>query len=295
MQIGVRLPGGREGTRENIERAARWAEALGFASLWLSDHVIMPARVDAAYPYASDHRWPHRPEHPWIDPLVALAWAGAVAPSLQLGTSVIVLPLRHPIHLAKQVASLDFLSGGRVVLGVGAGWMAEEFQLLGVPFEDRGRRSVEMVRLMRRLWTGEPVTFEGRIWRVPFGQMAPAPAQRPVPIVWGGHTEPTYRRIARVGDGWHPLRLSIDEVRAGLARIYALAMEFGRDPTSLTTIVRPGAPLTRAELDDYRAMGIAHIVIDPPVAGAALEGFRDVMEQVAALAGLRPRGSVETG
>jgi probable F420-dependent oxidoreductase len=289
VRIGVRLPGGRDMTRETLERVARWADELGFASVWLSDHVIMPARVDSEYPYAGNHRWPNPPNHPWIDPFVALAWAAAVAPHVQLGTSVVILPLRHPIHLAKQVASLDYLSGGRVILGVGAGWMAEEFQLLGVPYEDRGRRSVEMVRLMRKLWTGEPTTFEGRTWNMPFGQMAPAPVQRSVPIIWGGHTEPTFRRIARVGDGWHPLRLSLDEVRAGLDRIRTLATEFGRDPASLTTIVRPGAPLTEASLASYASMGISHIVADPPITGAGLEGFRESMEQIANLGGLSPR------
>jgi alkanesulfonate monooxygenase SsuD/methylene tetrahydromethanopterin reductase-like flavin-dependent oxidoreductase (luciferase family) len=146
-----------------------------------------------------------------------------------------------------------------------------------------------MVRLMRKLWTGEPTTFEGRTWSIPFGQMAPAPVQRPVPIIWGGHTEPTFRRIARVGDGWHPLRLTLEEVHDGLARIRALAAQFGRDPDSITTVVRPGTPLNAASLAAYRAMGISHIVVDPPVAGASLEGFRENMEQVAELAGLRPR------
>jgi probable F420-dependent oxidoreductase len=289
LHIGVRLPGGRDMTRENLERVARWAEELGYASVWISDHVIMPASVDSAYPYGRDQRWTNAPDLPWIDPFVALAWAAAVAPSVQLGTSVIVLPLRHPIHLAKQVASLDYLSGGRVIFGVGVGWMAEEFKLLGVPYDDRGRRSVEMVRLMRKLWTGEPTTFEGRTWSIPFGQMAPAPAQRHVPIIWGGHTEPTFRRIARVGDGWHPLRLSIDEVRAGLNRIRTLAREFGRDPDSLTTIVRPGTPLTSSALDSYAGMGISHIIADPPVAGTGLDGFRESMEQIAKLTGLHAR------
>ncbi len=290
MEIGVRLPGaGPLASRENLERIARWAEALGFHSAWVSDHVIMPERVDSSYPYAPDHRWPFAADHPWLDPLVALAVVGATAPHVQLGTSVLVLPLRHPVLFAKQVSTLDYLTGGRVLLGIGAGWMEEEFRLLGVPFEDRGRRAVEMVNLMRALWSGERVGFRGRLWQIAEARMAPTPIRRQIPILWGGHSEHTLRRVARVGDGWHPLRLTVSEVKQGLARLRELSLKHGRDPDALLVVVRTGDAFPGDAIHAYEAMGIHHLVMDPPLTGPKLEDCLRAMERVAAAARLQPR------
>ncbi|MCQ3978969.1 MAG: LLM class F420-dependent oxidoreductase, partial [Anaerolineae bacterium] len=205
MQIGIRLPSaGAKVSPENLVTAARWAEALGYHSVWVSDHVALPEKVDSFYPYDPQGRWPYPANTPWLDPLLALAWAAAVAPSVKLGTSVMVVPLRQPILLAKQLSSLDFLSGGRVILGVGAGWMEEEFDLIGVPFERRGPRTAEMIALVRAFWRGEPVNFQGEFYEAADCQMAPRPVQPTIPVVWGGHTDAALKRVARVGDGWHP-------------------------------------------------------------------------------------------
>ncbi len=290
MKIGVRLPGaGPQASRETLERIARWADALGFHSVWVSDHVVMPDRVDSPYPYAADHRWPYAADHPWLDPLLVLAVVGAAAPHLGLGTSVVVLPLRHPILFAKQVATLDYLTGGRVLLGIGAGWMEEEFSVLGVPFGDRGRRAVEMVRLMRALWEGEHVEFRGRLWEVSGAQMAPPAIQRPVPILWGGHSEHALRRVVQVGDGWHPTRLAPAEVRAGLARLRELSEQHGRDPGSLQVVVRPGDALEDDTIGTYDAMGVHHLVMDPPLDGPDFKGCLRAMERVAAASRLQRR------
>src|SRR5690606_11031473 len=139
--------------------------------------------------YRQNGRWDYPADTNYLDPLLTLAWAGAVAPSLTLGTSVLIAPLFNPPILAKQVATLDYLTGGRVILGIGAGWMEEEFNLLSVAFADRGKRVVEMVKLMRTLWTGTTVDFTGGLWRISECKMHPRPAQPSVPIVWGGHSD----------------------------------------------------------------------------------------------------------
>ena len=220
MKIGVRIPGaGTHAGPENIATVAGWAEQLGFHSVWVSDHVVLPRQVDSSYPYDSENQWRAPANTPWIDPLLALAWAGAAAPSVQLGTSVLVLPLRNPVLLAKQLASLDLLSGGRTILGAGVGWMQEEFDLVGVPFSRRGARSVEMVQLMRAFWAAEPVDFYGEFYQLSNCLMSPAPVQRPIPVVWGGHSTYALKRAAQFGDGWHPTLISMAQLAEGVAQL----------------------------------------------------------------------------
>jgi alkanesulfonate monooxygenase SsuD/methylene tetrahydromethanopterin reductase-like flavin-dependent oxidoreductase (luciferase family) len=165
MEVGVILPNaGPKASVENLITTARWAEELGYHSLWLTDHVVLAEQIDAYYPYRTHGRWDYPPDTVWLDPLLTLAWAGQAAPSLKLGTSVLVLPIRNPVLLAKQIASLDFLSGGRVILGAGAGWMEEEFNIIGESFKNRGKRVAELVELMRQFWTGEMVDFQGEYY-----------------------------------------------------------------------------------------------------------------------------------
>ena len=145
MEVGVIIPSaGPKMSVKNIVRIARLAEELGYHSLWLTDHVVLPEKVEAYYPYRNHGRWDYPAETNWLDPLLSLAWAGAAAPSLKLGTSVMVLPIRNPILLAKQISSLDVLTGGRMILGAGTGWMEEECDLIGESFKNRGRRVHEL-------------------------------------------------------------------------------------------------------------------------------------------------------
>ncbi len=293
MEIGVRLPSaGAKVTPENIVSVARWAEELGYHSLWVSDHVVLPQKVDSPYPYDwENHRWPYPADTPWLDPLLALAWAGAVAPSLKLGTSVMVVPLRHPMLLAKQLASLDFLTGGRAILGAGAGWMEEEFDLIGVPFARRGSRTAEMVELMRAFWRGEVVNFQGEFYQAAGCQMYPRPAQGIIPIVWGGHSDAALRRVAQVGDGWHPTLITMEQLAAGVHKLRQFAAEAGRDPASLLVIARPGKMYSiNAETHrQHQELGIQHVVVDPPLSGAGLADFRAEMERIAEVCELSAR------
>ena len=291
MELGVILPSAGPNTgADNIVATAGLAAELGFHSLWLTDHVVLAERVDAVYPYRSHGRWDYPPDTPWLDPLLSLAWAGAAAPKLKLGTSVLVLPIRNPVLLAKQVASLDYLSGGRVILGVGAGWMEEEFDIIGEPYSGRGPRAEEMVALMRRYWSGESVEFEGRHYRTAApARMHPRPVQARVPIVWGGHSDSALRRVARHGDGWHPTQISLAALEQGLSRLHGHCEDAGRDPRELTLIVRPGDTY---EVDEeaharHLELGVDHLVIDTPIKepDPDLSRLRAKMERIASICG----------
>jgi probable F420-dependent oxidoreductase len=292
MEIGVRIPSaGATVTVDGLVTIARWAEALGYHSIWVSDHVVLAQTVESVYPYDAQGRWPLPAHTNWLDPFLALAWAAAVAPSVKLGTSVMVAPLRNPLLLAKQLASLDYLSGGRVIWGIGAGWMKEEFELIGVDFEQRGPRTVEMIALMRAMWTGETVNFEGKFFQVANCQMHPKPVQPTIPIVWGGHSDVALKRVARLGDGWHPTQITMEQLTAGVAKLGQFCLEAGRDPASVTIIARPGRfyPINAETQAQHRALGIQQVVIDPPLDFPALEECRKEMERVAQLSGLQPR------
>ena len=295
MKLGVIIPAaGPKTSVENIVATAALATELGYHSLWLTDHVVLAEQVDAVYPYRSHGRWDYPPDTPWLDPLLSLAWAGAAAPALKLGTSVLVLPIRNPVLLAKQIASLDYLSGGRVILGVGAGWMEEEFDVIGEPFATRGARAAEMVELMRRYWSGESVEFQGRHYAatVP-ARMHPRPVQARVPVVWGGHSDAALRRVARLGDGWHPTQIPLCALERGIARLHRYCDQAGRDPQTLSIIARPGDVY---EINDetharHLELGVDHLIVDTPIKDADpdLSLLRAQMERVASVCGASAR------
>ncbi|MFN8475344.1 MAG: TIGR03619 family F420-dependent LLM class oxidoreductase [Anaerolineae bacterium] len=284
MELAIRIPAsGPFANAETLTRLTRWADELGYHSVWVSDHVVLPHHVASPYPYAADGRWTTPADTPWLDPLLALAWAATAAPRIRLAMSVLVLPLRNPVLLAKQLATLDVLSDGRVWLGVGAGWMAEEFELIGVPFADRGKRSVEMIRLMRALWSGETVNFQGDIWQLQDCQMYPRPVHGTIPVVWGGHSDAALRRVARLGDGWHPTLITMDELTDGVQRLHRFCEQAGRDFANLAIVARPGAKyrLTEETMAQHRALGVTHTIVDVPLTG---EGLRDAYDEMARLA-----------
>jgi len=296
MEVGVTIPNaGPKASPRNIETVACWAEALGFHSVWVTDHVALlePEQVRSHYPYRSHGRWDYASDTYWLDPLLALEWAAAVAPSLNVGTSILVVPLRNPVLLAKQVASLDFLTGGRVILGAGAGWMEEEFHLVGQSYANRGRRLLEMVDLMRRCWSGETVDFEGEFYQVSGFRMYPTPLARNVPVIWGGHSDAALRRCARTGDGWHPTQIPLDQLAQGIVRLHALCGEFGRDPKDIWIVARPGNTYAVDARSHARhlELGVTHLVVDTPIqqTDPDLSILRTEMERIAGVCRLVPR------
>ncbi|MDH3706618.1 MAG: TIGR03619 family F420-dependent LLM class oxidoreductase, partial [Acidimicrobiia bacterium] len=194
MQIGIHLPQyGRASGPEAINRAAQAAEQLGFAHVWVSDHVIHPAEQE----YPSAHLF---------DPFTTLTWAAAATSTVGLGTSVIVAPHHVPLALANTLASLDRLSGGRVIAGIGVGWSRREIEALGFPFEHRGARTDETIDILRAAWSEDPVSFDGDHHRFHDVRVRPSPADT-IPIWVGGSSEPAYRRACERGDGFHAIGL----------------------------------------------------------------------------------------
>ncbi len=222
LRFWVQLPqaGGVASTR-NVRAYAMLAEELAFDGVWLGDHVVLPDDYRSRYPYGAAH--PVAPDRPFLEALTTLAFVAGATHRLRLATAVLVAPYRHPLLQAKQIATLDSLSNGRLEVGLGVGWLAEEFAALGVEFEDRGSITDETVSLMRLLWTGEPVFHEGRHFAVRGVRCLPRPAQTPGPPLWiGGNSAPALSRVARIGAGWLAPAQTAPELAALLGRLREL-------------------------------------------------------------------------
>lgn len=218
---------------EQSRAVCEHAEAAGFESLWGGEHPVMPASIESRYPYTKDGTVPATGETPIPDPLIWLAFAAAVAPTMRLGTCILILPQRNPLILAKELATLDRLCGGKVELGIGVGWMKEEFDALGVPWEARGARTDEYVAAMRALWAGPEAEFHGRFVDFPPVTCSPRPAAGRIPIVVGGDTPAAIARAARLGDGFYPGEGNLDRLADLIASLHRAADEHGRDPAAI--------------------------------------------------------------
>src|SRR5690349_6179339 len=218
---------------EGARRLVRLAEAAGFDSVFAVEHVVVPDNYTSAYPYAATGRLPGGPSAKLPDPLIWLTWVAAATTRLRFMTGVMILPQRNPLVLAKQVATLDYMSGGRFELGIGVGWLKEEFAALGVPFEKRGKRADEYVAAMRALWAADGASFAGEFVNFRDVSCNPKPVARSVPIIVGGHSEAAARRAGRLGDGFFPsIGAQVDTLPLfEVARRAAEAA--GRDPAAI--------------------------------------------------------------
>ncbi len=218
---------------ENAIGVARLAEEVGFESLWTVEHVVVPSGYESEYPYSADGKMPGGEDVAIPDPLVWLAYVAAATTTLRLGTGILILPQRNPLVLAKEVATLDRLSGGRVELGVGVGWLREEFDALGVPFDGRGPRTDEYVDVLRRVWGERETAYDGSFVRFAPLKSFPKPATARGPKIHvGGHSVPAARRAGRIGDGFFPGRAATD-LGELLGHMRAAATEAGRDPDAI--------------------------------------------------------------
>ena len=268
MQIGIHLPQiGRKAGPDAIRRAAVQAEELGFADVWTSEHIILPK--NAAYP----------PSPIFYDPVLTLTWAAAYTKRVRLGTSVLVLPMRHPLPLAKELATLQNLSEGRLILGAGVGWLEAEFAALGVPFRGRGRLMDEGIAMMRAVWSEDPVSFPARTIPAVIQDMRSLPQPvKPIPVWIGGSSEPALKRALRL-DGWHGSRVSPEQAAPVVQRLRA-----ARPESEFTISVRNGWDgkddgALAARLDGFRHAEVGHVLVEP--AERALDDWLRAVERVA--------------
>ena len=269
MEIGCHLPVyGDAATRDGLLLAARRIEALGYDSLWVSDHVVIPWEIRSRYPYNATGDFPLSPSTDFLEPLTALALVAGVTSRVRLGTSVLVLPHRHPVLTAKMLATLDHLAPGRVILGAGVGWMREEIELFGVPHARRGAWSDEALRVMRACWRDDRVSFKGEFFSFEGLGCRPRPANGTIPIWIGGHTERALRRVVALGDGWHAAFPTPDALARGIAELREACRKAGRDLATLAISARVGLSAKRAaddvlaELRALRDLGVAHVILE---------------------------------
>ncbi len=221
------------GSVEKMVELGVTAEQIGLESVWTFEHVIVPVDYQSKYPYSMDGKMGATPETNFVDPLIALAAIAASTKSIRLGTGVNILPQVSPLYLAKQAASLDFVSNGRFMLGVGIGWLAEEFAALGVPFERRGPRFNDYVEAMRKVWSGEVVEHQGEFVQWSGFKSHPTPLQDPLPLVIGGHKGRAFQRVARYGNGWFAPSATIDQISAMMKDLDQACAKEGRDRSTI--------------------------------------------------------------
>ncbi len=240
----------------------RVAEAVGFESVWGGEHVILPTTIESRYPYTADGKIPAVPETEIVDPLIWLAYVAAAAPTLRLGTCILILPQRNPVVLAKELATLDRLSGGRVELGIGIGWLREEFEAIGVPWARRGARNDEYVAAMRALWAGPHAEFHGEFVDFPPVTCSPRPTQANIPIIVGGDTPAAIDRAARLADGYFPGEGDADRLAALIAQLGVAAAAHGRSPGAIevSANVRPDLA-DDALVARHAKLGVGRIMI----------------------------------
>ncbi len=311
MKYGFTLPGrGPLATPDNLALIARRGEELGYDSVLTGDHIVVPRHISSPYPYTEDGAFPGSSTGEAMEQLTVLAFLAGQTRTIRLVTSVIIVPHRNPLVAAKALATLDVLSKGRVVVGVGVGWMREEFEALGLPpFAERGAVTDEYIRAFKELWTSDNPTFDGKYCRFSDISFLPKPVQKPHPPIWvGGESRRAIRRTAQLADGWYPIDANPQfpmgepaQFQAGLQRLATAAREAGRDPASIEIIFRthayelhtngsgpaPSYPFRgsaakiAADIRQYAALGMSYLVLDFLRLSRSLEEMLQHMEAFA--------------
>ena len=301
MDFGVHLPQlGRSADRANLIEWAEEADRLGMHSGWVSDHVAWPKEIDSSYPYTEDGSFPGGFDMPWLDPLGTLMFVAARTERIKLGTTVLILGYRPPVLTAKWMATLDVLSEGRAILGVGVGWMREEFQVLGMPYDNRGARADEQLEIFERLFEDDLPSYDGSYYGFPEVGFSPKPPDRKIPVWVGGSSAPAFARTAKFGDGFHAAFESVERVAQEWEDIGKACEAIGRNRDELELSVRvyldpasamepekslQGSPEQMAEtIEAWRDIGVTHLSLDVVAAGGAsgrLDALRGFMADVA--------------
>lgn len=277
MRLGLHALGiGSGADRAVIEAVASAADDCGFATLWAGEHVVMVDRSESRYPYSDDGVIAFPTQADWLDPMIALAFAAAASARISIGTGVLLLPEHNPVIVAKQAASLDRLSNGRLTLGVGVGWSREEFDALGVPFEKRGARTTEYVEAMRVLWRDDVASFAGEFVNFESIRVNPKPVRdRRIPVVLGGNSDVALRRVASWGDGWYGFNLEdAAAVRDRLRVLAQLCAESGRERSEIRVAVALANPRA-GDVDALAKLGVDELVLvqSPPDDPQAVSGW----------------------
>jgi len=302
VRVGISLPQlGPQASPESLMKVARHAEELGYDSVWVLERLLWPLAPKEPYPATPDGSLPETYQIVF-DPIETLTFVAAHTEKVKLGTSVLVLPYHTPIQLARRIATLDVLSGGRALVGVGAGWSRDEFEAVGTPFERRGARCDEILQAMIELWTKEPAKFDGRFYHIPESKVGPKPVQKPHPPVYvAGFGQYTFDRAVRFGSGWNPSGIPSFEWLEGMINQFRQTAESaGR--SNMEVVLRaftmlfkqsPGgerSPMTgtleeiREDTRRLRDMGVTHLIQSPPAIGfdprASIDDMLALMEQL---------------
>lgn len=302
MKVGISLPQlGPLASPENLIKVACRAEDLGYDSVWVLERLLWPLAPKEPYPAAPDGQLPEAYQSV-LDPIETLTFVGAHTTKVQLGTSVLVLPYHSPIQLARRIATLDVLSGGRAAVGVGTGWSRDEFEAAGTPFERRGARCDEFLRAMIELWTKDPVKFDGEFYHIPESKVGPKPIQKPHPPIYvAGFGQYTFDRAVKFGNGWNPAGVpSFEWLEGTIKQFHQTAARAGRTDVEVVlrafTMVLPQpagsqrGPLMgsldqlREDTKRLRDMGVTHLIQSPPAIGfdprASVDDMLALMEQL---------------
>ncbi len=286
MKIGCTLPqSGSVASPENLIRVATRAEELGYDSVWVFERLLSATYPCDPYPPSPDGSWPLNFQNVF-DPIETLTFVAAHTRNVRLGTSVIVLPYHQPIHLARRLATLDVLSGGRLEICGGVGWSRDEFEASGVPFTRRGERTDEILEAMIAIWTRNPVSFDGQFYKIPESKIGPKPIQRPhPPIHLAGFGQYTFNRAAKFGNGWNPAGvMDFDSFDASVKQLQATAHKAGRHDLEVVLLTYPlvsdtslghtRRPLIgsldelRHDVNRLREIGVTHLIFSPPEMGS---------------------------
>ena len=262
MQVGCQMAFSDVTSPTYIAEAGRVVEEIGFHSLWVPEHVMFFAAYDSEYPYSADGRLPGDPRS-LLDPFSALTFVAANTATIKLCTGVCLVPQRNPIYCAKQVADLDYLSGGRFEFGIGIGWLKEEFDALGVPWKGRATRLLECLEVMKTLWGDEVSSYNGKHFSFESAFQNPKPVQKPhPPLIFGGESDPALKRVAAIGQGWYGFNLTPERLKSALDTLDALLDAEGRTRDQVKIYITPAADAQDSNsLKQFSALGVEQIIL----------------------------------
>lgn len=274
MKIGCQMAFNEFTSPSYISDAAQYVEEQGFHQFWVPEHVMFFPEYESKYPYTDDGRIAGDPRS-LLDPFSALTWVAANTSTIRLATGICLVPQRNPIYTAKVVADLDYLSGGRFELGVGIGWLKEEFEALGVPWEDRAGRTRECIGVMQTLWCDEVSHFEGKYYNIKAAYQNPKPVQQPhPPIIFGGESDPALRRVADTGQGWYGFNLTPDTLEERLSYLERQLSDNGRTLDDVKIYISPHHTVRdSSDMQRFESLGVQQIVL--PVMAGKMETLQD--------------------